>query len=164
MSAAAAHLRFDELMDHHQQVFERQHNRRAQVHDQFLLPRAQRGLQPMQRVAGILHPVALAPASNHVAPETALPSQFGAAAHGGIAASVAGVVVAFLCKAMIMPVSAALSIPQSAYATPCVHATAAGNSPGANIRNPTARRHRVATWSRPPLPGCAGPRSDTDAA
>jgi len=82
IQCGAAHLGLNELSDHSQQIIERQQQLCAQIDHQFLLRRVERGLQPMRRVAAVLHGIALAPLANGVAAHTELARQFIVAARG----------------------------------------------------------------------------------
>lgn len=78
----AAHRRLDELVHHGQQIVQRQAQRRAQVHHQFLLPRIQGRLQAVRGVAGVQHGLALAPLAYGVARHVVLARQLVVAAAG----------------------------------------------------------------------------------
>lgn len=133
----SAHARFDELVNHRQQIVQRQQHGAAQVDDQLLLRSVQRGLQAVQRMAGVKHPVPVPPTPDRVAPDAELPGQFVVAAYGILdRLSARGRGHGILVWAMIMTGSDELSILRSAYATPRAHAIAADDSSEANYPEP----------------------------
>ena len=62
----ARSVRVQELPDHRQQIVERHQQRLAQRHRDGLLGGRQRGLQPMRRMAAVVHAVAVAPLVNRL--------------------------------------------------------------------------------------------------
>jgi hypothetical protein len=80
----SAHLRFDELPNHRQQIIQRQPQRGAQIHHQFLLPFVQRRLQPMGRMTAVLYRLSAAPFAYRVERQTILPRQLGRTGRRGL--------------------------------------------------------------------------------
>ena len=94
----ARNLRVQELPEHRQEIVERHQQCFAQNHRHCLLRRGQRGLQPVRRVAAILHTIAMLPFVDGLLsrPEDRPAKTDAGSALAWIAARTFGVVVAWM--------------------------------------------------------------------